>query len=116
MEQDTAFCEVECTIPREVEQMVAQKPPAILVNEAACLFGVLAERSRILILRALKGGQELCVCEVAALLDSSTAAVSHHLRKMKDAGVLTNRSEGKLVYYSVKDTRVEALLDVVFAL
>lgn len=78
---------------------------------AAHLFGILAEKSRLHILAALRGGSELCVCEIAAVLGSSTSVASHHLRLMKDAGVLANRSDGKLVYYRIVDRRVESLLE-----
>ena len=109
------FCEIECTNEDVVLKVSARKPPPRLLEEAESLFFVLSDKSRIQIVQAMKGGQEMCVCDVAAMLSTSVAAVSHHLRKMKDLGVLTNRSEGKLVYYSVRDKRVESLLDVVFA-
>ena len=109
------FCEVECAHEEVVRKVTSRKPFGRLLEEAETLFFVLSDKSRIQIIQAMKDGQEPCVCDVAALLETSTAAVSHHLRKMKDLGVLSNRSEGKLVYYRVRDKRVEQLLEVVFA-
>ena len=109
------FCEIECSHDDLVRKVSIRKLPERLLEEAESLFFVLSDKSRIQIVQAMKGGLEMCVCDVAAMLGASVAAVSHHLRKMKDLGVLTSRSEGKLVYYSVRDRRVEELLDVVSA-
>lgn len=85
-------------------------PNESLLETAQILFNALADRSRLKILHALSDGQELCVCDVASLLDVKVAAASHHLRKLRDLQILKHRNEGKLAYYSLKDLRIAAIL------
>ncbi len=77
---------------------------------AQVLFGALADKSRLKILYALSGGEELCVCDVATLLQIKIATASHHLRKLRDLNILKYRNDGKLAYYSLKDQRVAEVL------
>ncbi len=108
------FCSTQCEVrpPASVE-IPRLSEPQLSFSQAAELFSVFAEKSRLRILYALRSRSELCVCEIACLLESSTSVASHHLRMMKDAGVLANRSEGKLVYYRLVDPQVEALLGII---
>lgn len=85
-------------------------PQESLLESAQILFNALADRSRLKILHALSEGQELCVCDVASLLNVKVAAASHHLRKLRDLKILKHRSEGKLAYYSLKDLRIADVL------
>lgn len=97
-----------------VRRAAAVLPPPQVLEEVVVIFEVLSEPSRVLILLAILKERELCVCDVAALLDVSVASASHHLRKMKDVGILKKRSEGKLVFYSVKNHRIESVLKAGF--
>ena len=85
-------------------------PQESLLESAQILFNALADRSRLKILHALSEGQELCVCDVASLLNVKVAAASHHLRKLRDLKILKHRNEGKLAYYSLKDPRIADVL------
>ena len=75
------------------------------------LFKAMADetRTRILHLLSLK---ELCVCDLAAVLDMSLPAVSHHLRLLKMMRLVSYRREGKQVYYSLDDQHVVELISV----
>ena len=73
------------------------------LEEARVTFAALADRTRLKILHALAGGEELCVCDVAHVLRMSVSAASHHLRKMRDLKILKYRSDGKMAYYSLRD-------------
>ena len=53
---------------------------------------------------------EECVLNIAALLNMSSPAVSHHLRPLKNSGLITSRREGKEVYYKAADTEQTRLL------
>jgi DNA-binding transcriptional ArsR family regulator len=44
---------------------------------------------------------ELCPCDIADILEMGVPAVSQHIRKMKDAGIITSRREGQTLYYSL---------------
>ena len=57
---------------------------------------------------------ELCVCDVANIIESSTATASHHLRLLKNLGIAKYRKEGKLVYYSLDDEHVKQLVEKAF--
>lgn len=56
---------------------------------------------RLKILFLLNIEKELCPCDLADILEMSVPAVSQHIRKMKDAGIITSRREGQTLYYSL---------------
>ncbi len=74
------------------------------LEEARILFTALSDRARIRILYALYEGEELCVCDVAHVLGMSVSAASHHLRKLRDLKILKYRNDGRMAYYSLRDT------------
>lgn len=104
------ICQVRCFNPELVTQVSEALPGDDLLENAQILFGALADRSRLKILHALSDGQELCVCDVASLLDIKIASASHHLRKLRDLKILKHRNDGKLAYYSLKDRRIAEIL------
>lgn len=73
------------------------------------LFRALADETRTKILYLLSG-QELCVCDLAYLLEMSLPAVSHHLRLLKIMRLVRTRREGKQVFYSLEDEHVVSLI------
>jgi DNA-binding transcriptional ArsR family regulator len=100
------ICQVRCFNVELVAQANQALPGDDLLEEAQILFSALADKSRLKILYALSSGEELCVCDVAALLELKIATASHHLRKLRDLKILKYRNDGKLAYYSLKDQRV----------
>lgn len=56
---------------------------------------------RLKILFLLDIEKELCPCDIADILEMSVPAISQHLRKIKDAGIIESRREGQTLYYSV---------------
>lgn len=68
-------------------------------------FKVLGDVTRVKILYALSG-QELCVCDISAVLGMSQSAVSHQLRRLKDMKLVKYRKQGKVVYYSLDDEHI----------
>ncbi|MBX2864806.1 MAG: metalloregulator ArsR/SmtB family transcription factor [Leptolyngbyaceae cyanobacterium MAG.088] len=103
-------CQVRCFNEELVHQIGQVLPSDDLLESAQVLFGALADRSRLKILYALRNGEELCVCDVASLLQIKVASASHHLRKLRDLSILKYRNDGKLAYYSLKDQRVADIL------
>jgi len=77
-------------------------------DEQAKLVSVLLEPQRIKILRLLRGG-ERCVCEIERSLVIPQNLVSHHLRVLREAGLVTARKEGQFVYYSRVEDRIHEL-------
>lgn len=74
-------------------------------------FKVLGDITRLKICLALSR-QELCVCDIAALLGLSESAVSHQLRLMKTMRLVRYRREGKMTYYQLDDEHIEDLIRV----
>jgi DNA-binding transcriptional ArsR family regulator len=81
------------------------------LDRLALTFKVLADPTRLKMVMALRGG-EMCVCDLAAFLGVSESAVSHQLRRLKDLSLVRQRREGQILYCSLDDTHVEALLSV----
>ncbi len=87
--------------------------PADLTQEAA-LFKALGDPARVSILATLARAQsEVCVCDFTSGLDLNQSTVSHHLKLLKDAGLVTSVRRGTWGYYSLSsdaEARVEAAL------
>lgn len=78
------------------------------------LLSVLADDTRYRILRLLLESEERCVCEIDALLDVSDSAISHAMKRLVDAGLVTRRKEGRWRIYAATE-RAERLLEAVRA-
>lgn len=78
-------------------------------------FKTLANGKRLAIVHALREG-ELCVCELETVLDAPQSTVASHLRKLRGAGIVDTRKEGKWRYYRIADTATLQLLDLAEAL
>lgn len=74
-------------------------------------FKVFADSTRIKILSALFEN-ELCVCDIASVLNMTKSAVSHQLRKLCQADLVRNRKEGKIVYYRLSDNHVRKIFEM----
>ncbi len=96
------LCSVPCFKAKLVARLQAAMPGDDEVEEARVMFAALADRTRLKLLYALRGGDELCVCDVAHVLGMSVSVASHHLRKLRDVGILKYRTDGKMAYYSLK--------------
>jgi ArsR family transcriptional regulator len=71
-------------------------------------FQAVAEETRFGIVRLLAGG-ERCVCELQGDLDAGQSRLSFHLKKLKDAGVVSDRRDGRWVYYSLVPEALEEM-------
>src|ERR687892_2551146 len=78
------------------------------LDRAAALFHALSDRTRLSILQRLRFG-ERCVCDLTDALDAAQSRLSFHLRVLKDAGLVTDRREGRWMYYTLN---AEALAEV----
>jgi ArsR family transcriptional regulator len=75
------------------------------VEEVLALFKALSEETRLRILKLLEQG-ELCVCDIVAALDTIQPKVSFHLSALKEAGLITDRKQGKWVHYKIDDSDI----------
>lgn len=81
-------------------------------TDLAARFKLLADPHRLQIVYALLEGGELCVSELAGLVESSESATSHQLRQLRLAGLVRSKRLGREVFYRVADSHVRLLLDV----
>ena len=102
----------ECTEVHEdkVKLLSGQMPGEDELCDLAELFKVFGDSTRIRILFALFRS-EICVCDLAELLQMTQSAVSHQLRIRKQARLVKSRREGKQVYYFLADDHVRTIID-----
>ena len=74
------------------------------------LFRIFGDSTRIRILYVLFEA-EMCVCDIAALLGMTQSAISHQLRALKNARLVTSRRDGKTVFYSLADDHVKTIIN-----
>ena len=75
----------------------------------ATLFKMFGDGTRVQILHALEQS-ELCVCDLAALLGMTKSAISHQLKALRLADLVTFRREAQIVYYSLADDHVKEIV------
>ena len=112
MEKLTCDCEVihEDAV-RKAKQTMASKEEYL---QLAALMKMFGDGTRAQILHVL-AQQEMCVCDLAALLGVTKSAVSHQLKALRLANLVRFRREGQIVYYDIADEHVRAILDLGFA-
>lgn len=103
-------CEEEIA-NREIVDRVKQ---SLLCDEKifdlAELFKVFGDSTRMKIINALMM-EELCVCDIAEITNSTPSAISHQLRVLKQAKLVKYRKEGKSVFYSLDDEHVKEIFE-----
>ena len=102
-------CEQEEYHEDRVAAVKEDLPADEVLYDLAELFKMFADSTRVKILYALFES-ELCVCDIARVLDLTQSAVSHQLRVLKNSKLVKFRREGKTVYYSLADGHVARIL------
>lgn len=104
-----------CTIIHKdvVEKVKESLPEEEILYDLADFFKAFSDSTRIKILHALFK-EELCVCDLAALLDMSQSAISHQLRVLKNSRLVKFRRDGKVIYYSLADEHIKHIFDAGF--
>jgi ArsR family transcriptional regulator len=103
----TATAEViECCVPLHAEVLTDDEAQA-----TAALFKALADpaRVRIINLLATGGGEPVCICHLTEPLGLSQPTVSHHMKRLLDAGLVEREQRGKWAFFSLKTDAVEKL-------
>ncbi len=103
-------CDVACLHPEAVRPLIGRLLSADASQATATWFDTLADPTRARILHALTIATELCVCDLALLLDLSVSALSHQLRLLRERGVVTRRKVGRIAFYSLADEHVRHVL------
>jgi len=102
------ICEIKSINVERVKKIKAKMlsdDEAINLSET---FSVLSDPTRVKIIFALLNG-ELCVCDIASVLDMSISAVSHQLRILRNMRLVKFRRESKMVYYTLDDEHINRL-------
>ena len=101
----------ECTILHEdvVNEVKKRIPQDEMIYDLAEFFKVFADSTRMKIIFALMEN-ELCVCDIANIVQTTQSAISHQLRLLKQAKLVKFRKEGKVVYYSLDDDHISQIV------
>ena len=103
----------DCTVVHEdaVREAKGKMIAKEKIDALSALFKILGDPTRIKILCALDSG-ELCVCDIANILDMTKSAVSHQLSLLRSADLVRFRRCGKEVYYSLADDHVRRIYEM----
>lgn len=109
-EQQVERCEYICTHQDVVDQVISKMPEEEELYDLAELFKVFGDSTRIKILYVLFES-EMCVCDIAGILNMTQSAISHQLRVLKQSRLVKFRREGKVVFYSLADDHVRTIVN-----
>lgn len=107
--EDEERCEIFCSDPGKVNYVKGRLAGLEVVVD---IFKALGDETRFKLIYAL-WHEELCVCDVALVLDMPVAAVSYHLRYLKSLRLVKSEKRGKMVFYSLADDHVASLVHLV---
>jgi ArsR family transcriptional regulator len=107
---DTIFCDCEVIHGDVVESVKKKMPEEDILYDLSDFFKVLGDSTRVKIMWALDEN-EMCVCDLAVLLNMTKSAISHQLRSLKQANLVKFRRDGKVVYYSLSDDHVKQIFE-----
>ena len=93
-----------------IDKVNQEMPEEEILYDLAELFKIFGDSTRIKILYVLLEA-EMCVCDIAQLLNMTSTAVSHQLRILKGNKLVKSRREGKNIFYSLADGHVTSILD-----
>ena len=112
-ESSPSFAEKEFSEAREdiINSIQDQQPDDEILYDLAELFKVFGDSTRIKILYSMFEN-ELCVNDIARLLNLSQSSVSHQLRILKTSKLVKFRREGKSIFYSLDDEHVRAIISM----
>jgi ArsR family transcriptional regulator len=82
------------------------------LEEASLLFKALADETRLSILRQLREQEEVCACNFQACCDLAQPTVSHHLKVLREAGLVVGEKRGLWVYYRLNEPRMARLREL----
>lgn len=111
MNDNDDICQISCVHDGEVARSRSKMPAEEILSQLGDFFRTFGDSTRVRIVSALISG-ELCVCDIAAVLDMSVSAVSHQLRVLRQAKIVRTRRDGKQIYYSIEDHHVGILVAV----
>jgi len=85
------------------------------LRDVSQILNLAGNEVRLKILYLLEVEKELCVCDLTDILEMNVSAISQHLRKLKDGGIVKSRKDGQTIFYSL-DPKVNAILKSIFVI
>lgn len=107
------ICEVSAIHEDVLARVKAGMPDEDPIYDVSELFRVFGDSTRARIICALNI-EEMCVCDLAALLTMSQSAISHQLRLLKVSRIVKSRKQGRVVYYSLDDAHIGQIFAMAF--
>lgn len=103
----------DCNIIHEdvINKLQDKLPPKKEVSLLADLFKIFGDSTRVKIMWVLHE-HEVCVCDIAVLLNMTKSAISHQLSILKSNNLVSSRREGKVVFYALADSHVKTILEM----
>ena len=101
----------ELTDKEKMTRIRTALPPDEELYDLAEVFKVFGDQTRVKIMYSILKG-ELCVAEIADVLDMTQSAISHQLSTLKASRLVKSRRDGKAIYYSLDDEHVEMILNM----
>ena len=108
--EDIPVCECNEVHPDMLDHAKGTLPDDGTVSELSGFFSIFGDDTRLRILFAIDG-EPLCVCDIAELLGMTKSAVSHQLKILRQASLITYRRQGKNVFYSLADEHVRDIIE-----
>ena len=105
-------CELLCLDLQVAERLRKKRLAPEQADLAAGKARALSDPTRLTLAAALLEASELCVCDLAWIAERSQTLVSHHVRALRNHGIVRSRREGKMVMYSLTDEGRELLASV----
>ncbi|MCL2185941.1 MAG: metalloregulator ArsR/SmtB family transcription factor [Treponema sp.] len=110
MKKKTHICENDITHEEIINKVRKIMPKDEEFYELADLYKMFSDSTRVRILWALSHS-ELCVCDIALLLNMTKSAISHQLRALRLTNLVKYEKRGKEVYYSLADSHVKDIFE-----
>ena len=105
------ICDCDIVHKDVVDKVKREILDEITLLNIANFYKALSDSTRIRIINALDCN-EMCVCDIAVLINMTKSAVSHQLKYLKSKDIIKSRKEGKVVFYSLADDHVKQLFEV----
>lgn len=108
--KDNLKCDCATIHQDVIDSVRSSMPSEESLYDISELFKVFGDTTRIKIICALFEA-EMCVCDIAKLLNMTQSAISHQLRVLKQARLVKYRRDGKIVYYSLDDEHIKHIFN-----
>lgn len=110
MAKGDVFCDCDVIHAEVVDEVKKKMPDEGELYDLSNFFKVLGDSTRAKIMWALDE-HEMCVCDLAVLLNMTKSAISHQLSSLRQANLVKFRKEGKVVFYSLADAHVKEIFE-----